>query len=594
MHFEDWTSRRLDKWGIFDMWIRVFGCPDTLCRDYLGLFAVGSLVGKTKEVDMKFTREHGIARMRIDCANPQLIPRYLDHFWDGEGFGIEIHVEALDGSVVPAGFADQDEDNDDSDSKKDSDGTHEANNNDKGKPPSAVAPADKAAEEQQNEQTGSEEMVEAVDQVQVGIDHFACPSTSPLNRGSKSVPSKRWYQIVEEDETEVTGSAPHGVVCEPIVARQDNHVATGVVDKLVFSLPGQTVDVEDSMASIHRQSVNLSQNNVQTEVGTGENLISSPRAEDPVLSLPRQAVHDSQEGVISSQVSFPTDVVEAGDEQRSQLPLEKVHLGDFSSPSMQFPENFSSPFMQFTKHFVPADSYVFSQTAASPHTPQGRGGSSSGSLHPSPMKTPSAEVITRGTGVFLGGRYSKKDVIAFGGISEEAVFGVRTSERIKAQPNADVTQLERAQQNAQARDDILYSGTNISSKFTIASIPNEVVVARASKLGISLGVSPSNVSTSINKIKDIDLQRTLIMLRNKSEVQSKEDDTFSSLVMDEANGLSSDLVDEEHPSLEGHKDPPLRPTKPIRVYKRRIPDVAVVRRCSARLKNKNKNSVLLQ
>jgi hypothetical protein len=210
------------------------------------------------------------------------------------------------------------------------------------------------------------------------------------------------------------------------------------------------------------------------------------------------------------------------------------------------------------------------------------------------MKTPSAEVITRGTGVFLGGRYSKKDVIAFGGISEEAVFGVRTSERIKAQPNADVTQLERAQQNAQARDDILYSGTNISSKFTIASIPNEVVVARASKLGISLGVSPSNVSTSINKIKDIDLQRTLIMLRNKSEVQSKEDDTFSSLVMDEANGLSSDLVDEEHPSLEGHKDPPLRPTKPIRVYKRRIPDVAVVRRCSARLKNKNKNSVLLQ
>jgi hypothetical protein len=188
----------------------------------------------------------------------------------------------------------------------------------------------------------------------------------------------------------------------------------------------------------------------------------------------------------------------------------------------------------------------------------------------------------------------KKDVIAFGGISEEVVFGVRTSERIKAQPNADVTQLERAQQNAQARDDILYSGTNISSKFTIASIPNEVVVARASKLGISLGVSPSNVSTSINKIKDIDLQRTLIMLRNKSEVQSKEDDTFSSLVMDEANGLSSDLVDEEHPSLEGHKDPPLRPTKPIRVYKRRIRDVAVVRRCSARLKNKNKNSVLLQ
>jgi hypothetical protein len=48
--------------------------------------------------------------------NPQ-----LDHFYDGEGFGIEFHVEALDGSVVPAGFADQEEDDagDNTDKKED-------------------------------------------------------------------------------------------------------------------------------------------------------------------------------------------------------------------------------------------------------------------------------------------------------------------------------------------------------------------------------------------------------------------------------------------------------------------------------------------
>ena len=70
MYFEDWVSRKLDKWGLYDIWVRVSGCPETLCRDYLALFAVGSLVGKTKEVDMKFTREHGIVRARIDCACP--------------------------------------------------------------------------------------------------------------------------------------------------------------------------------------------------------------------------------------------------------------------------------------------------------------------------------------------------------------------------------------------------------------------------------------------------------------------------------------------------------------------------------------------
>ena len=103
MFFEDWASSKFDKWGLYDIWVRVSGCPETLCRDYLALFGVGSLIGKTKEVDMKFTREHCIARLRIDCACPQAIPRSLDHLYDGEGFGIVFDIEAEDGSVVPAG-----------------------------------------------------------------------------------------------------------------------------------------------------------------------------------------------------------------------------------------------------------------------------------------------------------------------------------------------------------------------------------------------------------------------------------------------------------------------------------------------------------
>jgi hypothetical protein len=52
---------------------------------------------------MKFTREHGVVRARIDCANPQAIPRRLDHYYDGEGFTLYFDVEAPDGSIVPAG-----------------------------------------------------------------------------------------------------------------------------------------------------------------------------------------------------------------------------------------------------------------------------------------------------------------------------------------------------------------------------------------------------------------------------------------------------------------------------------------------------------
>jgi hypothetical protein len=100
--FEDWSAKQVDKWGLYDLWVRVSGCPDTLCRDYLALFALGSLVGKAKEIDMKFTREHGIVRARIDCANPKAIPRRLDYYYDGEGFAVYFEVETLDGTVILA------------------------------------------------------------------------------------------------------------------------------------------------------------------------------------------------------------------------------------------------------------------------------------------------------------------------------------------------------------------------------------------------------------------------------------------------------------------------------------------------------------
>ena len=208
----------------------------------------------------------------------------------------------------------------------------------------------------------------------------------------------------------------------------------------------------------------------------------------------------------------------------------------------------------------------------------------------SPMQSPALNVATRGTGVYLGGRFSKEEVVAFGGIPEAAVFDVRTSERIRAQPNADKPQLERAQAYAQAKDDILYSGTRIPSKFTFASIPNDVVAARASKLGISLGSSASEVSKSIESIKDIDLNKTLIMLKNKKEALDKQDDNQNSFILRKANCLSSDLIEEENASLDGHLDPPHRPVKPIKINKRKVPQVDVVRRCSARLKNKQVNN----
>ncbi|KAM0836514.1 hypothetical protein ACQ4PT_062275 [Festuca glaucescens] len=55
MFFEEGTDQNLDSWRIREAWVRVSGCPKELRDDYLALFAVGSLIGKTKQVDMEFT-----------------------------------------------------------------------------------------------------------------------------------------------------------------------------------------------------------------------------------------------------------------------------------------------------------------------------------------------------------------------------------------------------------------------------------------------------------------------------------------------------------------------------------------------------------
>jgi hypothetical protein len=57
---------------------------------------------------------------------------------------------------------------------------------------------------------------------------------------------------------------------------------------------------------------------------------------------------------------------------------------------------------------------------------------------------------TTGTGVFLGGRHSIDEVVAFGGVSPPLV-GARSSQRIMSQINADATQMERAQNLAKAK-----------------------------------------------------------------------------------------------------------------------------------------------
>jgi hypothetical protein len=54
---------------------------------------VGSFIGKTKEVDIQFTREKDVSRMYVQVIVLAYVPKGTNHTYYGEGFGITFEIE---------------------------------------------------------------------------------------------------------------------------------------------------------------------------------------------------------------------------------------------------------------------------------------------------------------------------------------------------------------------------------------------------------------------------------------------------------------------------------------------------------------------
>ena len=146
--------------------------------------------------------------------------------------------------------------------------------------------------------------------------------------------------------------------------------------------------------------------------------------------------------------------------------------------------------------------------------------------------------------------------------------------------------MEKVQHKAQACDSPSQPGTSLLPKFNINAIPNDIVLARSAKLGVSLGASPSQVDSSVNLLKDVDLHRTLIMLKRKKASVNPDDP--GSLVLNEAYKNSEDLLAEELIDMDVHKERLVKVVIPLRAGKQNNKATAgsVVRR-SNRLNKKS-------
>ena len=91
LQFEEWHEKE-EGFLLPKVWVRVKCVRETL-REFLILWAVGSLLGSTQTVDMETTRKNKFGRILIAVLDPKLISRVLDVVIGDHYFDLEFEVE---------------------------------------------------------------------------------------------------------------------------------------------------------------------------------------------------------------------------------------------------------------------------------------------------------------------------------------------------------------------------------------------------------------------------------------------------------------------------------------------------------------------
>jgi hypothetical protein len=144
------------------------------------------------------------------------------------------------------------------------------------------------------------------------------------------------------------------------------------------------------------------------------------------------------------------------------------------------------------------------------------------------------------------------EVINFGGIQPSSAMGLRSSNRLRAQPNADDTQMERAMMIAQKRDNVQTQGTPSSNKHSFYSFSDEQIIDKAKSIGISLGDTLESRLKSARLVKDIEKQRTVTFLNSANLQEQNTGEAPICLVISRASNLCDDLYEDHEANVDVH------------------------------------------
>ena len=93
MTFDSWAHTPEPMETLPQIWVRVSGIPWIHRGDFLALWTVGDMFGKTMKIDMAYTRKHGVLRILIGCLNWSKIPKYFPMFIKDGFYDLTFFIE---------------------------------------------------------------------------------------------------------------------------------------------------------------------------------------------------------------------------------------------------------------------------------------------------------------------------------------------------------------------------------------------------------------------------------------------------------------------------------------------------------------------
>jgi hypothetical protein len=166
-------------------WVRVSGLPSDVRSDYLTLWGVGTLFGKTLDVDMAYTRKNKVLRTKIGCLDHRLIPADSDMFirrgFYKLRFEVEIEDQSQEVNMVDADNG-SDGNNGGNHGKGKSGEAHDMDTDHKEKDSDEpTKDADQDGLSSQNGAEGMEKRCDFVEDIQFGTIDVNCTSPGNLN-----------------------------------------------------------------------------------------------------------------------------------------------------------------------------------------------------------------------------------------------------------------------------------------------------------------------------------------------------------------------------------------------------------------------------